>query len=137
VYVTAEAKSNVSRYITLTDEGIAFFKAQVEGRKKSERMFTTTSGAEWKKGHQIRPMKAAVKAAEIEDGLSFHELRHTYASTLIMAGIPLTVVADQLGHIGTRMVDKHYGHLAKNYVAETIRTKSPKLNLHDSGQPKS
>ena len=137
VYVTAEAKSNVSRYITLTDEGIAFFKSQVEGRKKSERMFTTTSGAEWKKGHQIRPMKAAVKAAEIEDGLSFHELRHTYASTLIMAGIPLTVVADQLGHIGTRMVDKHYGHLAKNYVAETIRSKSPKLNLHDSGQPKS
>ncbi len=129
VFVTSETKSEESRYIALSDEGIAFFKDIVEGRKKSERMFLTEKCMEWKRGHQVRPMNQAVKDAEIEDGLSFHELRHTYASTLIMAGVPLAVVAEQLGHKGTRMVDKHYGHLAKKYVTDTIRQLSPRLNL--------
>jgi integrase len=129
VFVTSETKSEESRYIALSDEGIAFFKGIVEGRKKSERMFLTEEGEEWKRGHQVRPMNQAVKDGGIEDGLSFHELRHTYASTLIMAGVPLAVVAEQLGHKGTRMVDKHYGHLAKKYVTDTIRQLSPRLNL--------
>ena len=135
VFVTSEAKSEESRHIVLSDEGIAFFKSLVEGRKKSERMFLGKDGKAWKGGDQNRPMIKAVKAAEIEDGLSFHELRHTYASTLIMATVPLTVVAQQLGHRDTRMVDKHYGHLAKQYVTDTIRNLSPKLNLVDTNPP--
>ena len=38
-----------------------------------------------------------------------------------MKGVPLAVVAAQLGHKDTRMVEKHYGHLAPNYVADTVR----------------
>lgn len=135
VFVTSESKSEESRHIVLSEEGIAFFQSLVAGRKKSDRMLLPKDGGEWKRGYQIRPMKKAVKEAGIEEGLSFHELRHTYASTLIMAGVPLAVVAQQLGHKDTRMVDKHYGHLAKQYVTDTIRRLSPRLNLVESGQP--
>jgi hypothetical protein len=38
-----------------------------------------------------------------------------------MRGVPLAVIAKQLGHADTRMVEKHYGHLAPSYVAETVR----------------
>jgi hypothetical protein len=38
-----------------------------------------------------------------------------------MRGAPLAVVATQLGHSDTRMVEKHYGHLAPSYVADTVR----------------
>ena len=38
-----------------------------------------------------------------------------------MAGAPLLVVAKNLGHSDTRMVEKHYGHLAPNYIADTVR----------------
>jgi hypothetical protein len=38
-----------------------------------------------------------------------------------MAGAPLAVVAAQLGHSDTRMVEKHYGHMAPSYVADTVR----------------
>ena len=38
-----------------------------------------------------------------------------------MSGAPLAVVAAQLGHSDTRMVEKHYGHLAPSYVADTVR----------------
>ena len=33
-------------------------------------------------------------------------------------GVPLMVVAKNLGHTDARMVEKHYGHLAPRYVAD-------------------
>lgn len=38
-----------------------------------------------------------------------------------MAGAPLAVVAAQLGHSDSRMVEKHYGNLAPSYTADTMR----------------
>ncbi len=37
------------------------------------------------------------------------------------------VVANALGHTSTRMVEKHYGHLAQSYVAEEIRKGAPRF----------
>ena len=42
------------------------------------------------------------------------------------------VVAEALGHSGTRMAEKHYAHLAPSYVADTIRRTSPDLMLPES-----
>ena len=30
-----------------------------------------------------------------------------------------------LGHVDTRMVERHYGHLAPSYVAESVRKHAP------------
>jgi hypothetical protein len=38
-----------------------------------------------------------------------------------MRGVPMGVIAEQLGHAGQRMTEKHYAHLAPSYVADTIR----------------
>jgi integrase len=78
-------------------------------------------------------MDAACVAACLE-ALTFHELRHTYASGLVNAGCPLAFVAELLGHTDTRMVSKHYGHLAPNALADAVRTLAPKLGL--GGAPK-
>ena len=37
------------------------------------------------------------------------------------------VVAQVLGHADTRMVEKHYGHLAPSYVRDVIRATAPGL----------
>jgi hypothetical protein len=37
------------------------------------------------------------------------------------------VVAKNLGHADTRMVEKHYGHLAPSYVADAIRAGAPRF----------
>ncbi len=50
-----------------------------------------------------------------------------------MAGVPLVVVAENLGHADTRVCEKHYAHLAPSYVAETIRSQAPKLGIVDQG----
>lgn len=46
-----------------------------------------------------------------------------------MAGMPLMIVARNLGHADTHMVEKHYGHLAPSYVADTIRAHAPKFGF--------
>jgi hypothetical protein len=44
-----------------------------------------------------------------------------------MAGMPLMVVARNLGHADTRMVERHYGHLAPSYVADAVRKSAPRF----------
>lgn len=129
IFISAESKTMEIRHVVLTSEGVTFFQRMTADRKGGELIFLAKTGKSWGVGHQVRPLKEAVKAAGIEKGLTFHELRHTYASTLVMAGAHMAVVAEQLGHKGTRMVEKHYGHLAKGYVAQTVRSLSPVLNL--------
>jgi integrase len=38
------------------------------------------------------------------------ELRHSAASLLSAAGVPIDQAADLLGHADTRMLDRHYRH---------------------------
>ena len=87
----------------------------------------------WRKSEASHPMVEACEAAGVES-MTFHELRHTHASGLVNAGVPLAFVAAQLGHSDTRMVEKHYGHLAPSAMADAIRTLAPKLGIHDGGK---
>jgi hypothetical protein len=38
-----------------------------------------------------------------------------------MKGVPMAVIAEQLGHSNTRMTERHYAHLAPSYVGNTVR----------------
>jgi hypothetical protein len=46
-----------------------------------------------------------------------------------MRGVPLAVIAAQLGHADTRMVEKHYGHLSPSCVADTVRAAFGSLGI--------
>jgi hypothetical protein len=46
-----------------------------------------------------------------------------------MNGVPLMVVAKNLGHASTTMVEKHYGHLAPSYIVDAIRLGAPKFGF--------
>ena len=67
--------------------------------------------------------------AEIKPRISFHGLRHTWASLAIEKGLPLLVVAKNLGHADGRMVEKHYGHLTESYVAKAVREHAPRFGM--------
>jgi integrase len=56
-------------------------------------------------------------------------LRHTWASHAVMGGVPLMVVAKNLGHADTKMVEQHYGHLAPSYIADAIRAGAPRFGV--------
>ena len=123
------SKSGHARHVVLTDEGRAFFALQVTGKVGDAFLFARLDGKAWGKSHQQRPLPDACERAAIVPPASFHILRHTYASRLAMRGVPLLIIAKQLGHGDTRMVEKHYGHLCPNYVADTVRAAFGNLGI--------
>jgi integrase len=123
------SKSGKARHVVLTDEGVSFFRQLTAGRAGSEIMLGKATGEAWRASHQLRPMAQACQHARIEPPIGFHALRHTWASHAVMNGVPLLVVAKNLGHADTRMVEKHYGHLAPSYITDAIRAGAPKFGF--------
>lgn len=126
-----EAKNGRPRHIPLDDEAARFLLGITAGRQRQERMFLRADGNPWGMSHQLRPIAEASTAAKLEPPATFHSLRHTWASHRVMAGAPLMVVAQVLGHADTRMVEKHYGHLAPSYVRDVVRATSLGLGADD------
>ncbi|WP_315729124.1 site-specific integrase [Bradyrhizobium sp. SZCCHNS2015] len=122
-----QSKSGKPRHVVLTEDGVAFFQSVTTGKAGAEIIFTKADGTVWRKDHQKEPMAQANKRATVTPAINFHGLRHTWASHAVMNGVPLMVVAKNLGHADTRMVEKHYGHLAPSYVADAIRAGAPRF----------
>jgi len=129
-------KNRKARHIVLTAE------ATTAGRRAVEPMFvrdnevkrnTREGGLSWLPGDQRPFMEVACTTASISR-LTFHELRHTAASTWIAAGMDLILVARQLGHGDTRMVEKHYGHLSPDGAAARFRSIAHELGLEGPEQ---
>ena len=123
----AESKSGKARHIPLTTGGRALFDRLADGRESGAPLISR-AGEHWKPAVYQRGFKEALATAKL-DSITLHELRHSYASTMVRAGAPLIVVAQALGHTDTRVVDKHYAHLAPSYVADTIRSTAADLTL--------
>ena len=124
-----QSKSGNSRYVVLNAEGLSLFSRLTAGRPDGAAIFRKADGQRWGRAHQNRPFAEAKEAAKITKNITFHGLRHTYASLTIMNGAELLVVAHNLGHSDTRMVEKHYGHLAQRYKQERIRATAPTFGL--------
>ena len=117
-----KSKSGKDRHVILTEEGAEFFSQLTAGRDGEDLILRRA----WRPGDQSYLFAQTCKRAGIK-GASFHTLRHTWASLAVMAGVPLMVVAKNLGHANTRMVDMHYGHLADDFVADAIRNGAPRF----------
>jgi integrase len=122
-----ESKSGQVRHVTLTGEALELIERLTAGRTPGDVLFKREDGGAWKRAQQLRSMRAACRRAGIEPAVGFHVLRHTHASILAMQAVPMAVIARQLGHSDTRMTERHYAHLAPNYVADTIRASFPRL----------
>jgi len=135
----AVSKSGKPRRIFLAPEGLEFFTTMAAGRSAGSLLFVRddvqrrarkglNNPEAWAYGDQSRLMSEACAAAKL-DRISFHDLRHTYASGLVNAPVSISFVAAQLGHSDTRITEKHYGHLAPNAMAEAIRKLTPTLGI--------
>jgi integrase len=128
-----ESKAGKVRHVVLTDEGRTLFNTLTAGRAREAYIFYRSDGKPWGASHQQRPLAEACARARISPAVSFHILRHSHGSTLAMRGVPMGVIAAQLGHADTRMTEKHYAHLAPSYVADTIRAHFPTLGIAENG----
>ena len=126
-----KSKSGKPRQIVITDAGAAFFRQVCAGRAGNELIFRRADGGPWKASQQARPLAEACKRAKIMPPVTVHGCRHTWASHAVMNGVPLMIVAKNLGHRDTLMVERHYGHLAANYVSDVIRAGAPRFDVEE------
>ncbi len=120
-------KRSPARYVFLPDEGMAFFLASCEGKSRRDFVFLSDKGKQWRKQH-TGLFRRAVSKAGLPSEFVFHGLRHTYASDLVRQGVPLEIVAKQLGHANTVTVSNTYGHLAEHYRESQVRTRFTPLD---------
>lgn len=125
----AKSKSGKPRHVPLTNGGVTLFTKLTVGRPSDAALLTRDNGKGWKPGEYSVAYKTALETANIAH-MTFHELRHSYASTMVRAGAGLMVVSEALGHADIRMVTRHYAHLAPSFVAETVRRTAPDLTAN-------
>jgi integrase len=124
-----KSKTGKARHVILTTEGVAFFRSHCAGRVGDALMFVHSDGNGWQASEQGRPMNEAAEHAKLK-AVTFHVLRHTYASLCAMNGVPLTVIAANLGHAaGSPVTAKHYAHLAPSHLREAIRAGAPRYGI--------
>lgn len=61
----------------------------------------------------------------------FHDLRHTWASWLVQAGVPLTALQEMGGWESIEMVQR-YAHLAPNHLVEHARRIDEAMGINDT-----
>jgi Phage integrase family len=76
------------------------------------------AGEHFKNGIKNTDWKRYLREAGSED-FHWHDLRHTFASRLVMRGIDLFTVSRLLGHSNSEMTQR-YAHLAPDYLQNAV-----------------
>jgi integrase len=105
------AKSGKARHIPLNSEAVAVL-TQWQKQQPEGRLFNIVSVA--------KAWAALMESAGIED-FRFHDLRHDFASRLVMAGVDLNTVRELLGH-GDITMTLRYAHLAPEHKTAAVES---------------
>ncbi|MNV98593.1 Tyrosine recombinase XerC [compost metagenome] len=69
---------------------------------------------------QVRDSWAEARKICGLEHVRWHDLRHTCASWLVMAGVPLHTVSEVLGHSSMAMT-RRYAHLSPEHLSDAIK----------------
>jgi integrase len=109
-------KTSDTRHIPMNKEVASVLGDWKKQARKSRYVFPSESGG------RLEDVKSAwiklLERAQIE-AFRWHDMRHDFASRLVMAGVPLNTVRDLLGHADIKMTLR-YAHLAPGTKAAAV-----------------
>ena len=112
----ATTKTSDTRHIPMNKETVGVLEAWKKQVSESPYVFPSQGGG------RFEDVKSAwlklLERAQIQ-GFRWHDMRHDFASRLVMAGVPLNTVRDLLGHADIKMTLR-YAHLAPGTKAAAV-----------------
>jgi len=123
-----ETKNSRSRQVPLCPDALAIIR-RCKRHKEHKWVFTGKNGGQVHPDRIYHSLKTALKKLKLTG--TIHQLRHTFASHLVMKGVGIETVSRLMGHadIKTTMI---YAHLAPDYLQQAVEklkikssTKSP------------
>lgn len=117
----SQSKSGEMRHIPMNDLVLDVLR-RLPSRLKSEWVFPSATGTTPMDGNNFtkRIFNPGVKKAGIENS-RWHDLRHTFASRLVMKGNDLRTVQELMGHKKIEMT-LHYSHLSPAHKMTAVQT---------------
>jgi len=122
-----KSKNGEARHVYLNADAVQFFKSITEDRKPTDYIFVKADGKRWQQSEQKRLMDDAIDKSKVE-AVTFHTLRHSFASLARMNGMPLDVLQQQLGHKDLRMTMR-YAHIGKSHQQEQVERYAPTFDF--------
>jgi integrase len=111
------SKSGNTRYLPLNDEACSTLTVWRNQNTGKDLVFPSLITGQ--RLDNIRKSWAGLrKLADLQD-FRFHDLRHSFASKLVMAGVDLNTVRELLGHASMEMTLR-YAHLAPQHKAAAV-----------------
>lgn len=100
------------RSVTLPDSLVVTLVELAEGKGKADLVFTMPRGGQLRhRTFWSRYWQVACTGARLDPQPRIHDLRHSHASWLIAAAVPLPVIQARLGHEKITTTIDTYGHL--------------------------
>jgi integrase len=123
------AKNGEGRSVPLNDTLTMVLKSAKVPQAREERVFCNRNGLPYRSFRTA--FERAVRQAGIAD-FTFHDLRHTFASRLVMAGVDLPTVKELMGHKHITMTLR-YAHLSSDHKQAAVKKldKGP-INTHNT-----
>jgi integrase len=136
--VEGTTKTGRSRHVTLDSGTVEILRAHGERQAKEREI----AGDSWEGGDHVfrleigRPLSAdtprQVMRAAIERHnrnhpvaqlrqMRLHDLRHTHATLLLKAGVPVHVVASRLGHVDPAITLRVYAHVLRDQASQVAQ----------------
>lgn len=125
----SDSKNEEAREVPVNDELYGFL---VTLKKKAKDEYVLS-----RRRSPIRNFKTAFNNAVQKAGVdpfTFHDLRHTYASNLVMAGVDIVTVQELLGHKSITMTKK-YSHPSREHKKRAAEKINSGVLVTDQSQP--
>ena len=111
-------KSRKERIIPMNHNVSEILQSRIKTNSE-DYVFTRIKAVRLNEDFISKKFKKAVRAAELNDEIHFHTLRHSFASMLVQKGVSLYVVKELLGHedLSTTQI---YSHLQSQNLKDAV-----------------
>ncbi len=112
-------KAGRDRKIALPQVTAEFFAKCCKDKLPNAPLLPRSNGSAWDKDAWKYPVRDAVSAGKLPEGVTAYTIRHSVITDLIHAGLDTLTVA-QLSGTSVLMIERHYGHLTNKHARKAL-----------------